>query len=189
MFFFLFQLHVVYAFRMLDRPRRIIFPLLSIALAALAACSSPPHAANSAPEDFAVGVTILADASGTSTAPPAAWQRSAWYLVEPDAQLRAAEGERLAASLTPPVLRQLTAEEMDELWLAASKLQVNQGPAAESGANDAPRPGDQPGTAIIYLRSQGNRSATRVDLRAQTPQADATRDLATLLARWAGMQR
>lgn len=167
--------------------RVLAFSVLS--LGALVGCSSAPPRAQAAPEDFALGLTILADASEESARTGGVLSRSAWYLVEADAQLRAAEGERLPNSLTPPVLRQLTPEEMDELWNAASTSGLARSLAAESGASDAPRPGDQPGTAIVYLHADGKRSASRIDLRAQTPQADATRQLATLLARWAGVER
>lgn len=152
-------------------------------------CSGAKPRGQAAPEDFALGLTILADASDEGAGKGGALTRSAWYLVEADAQLRAAEGERLPNSLTPTVLRQLSPEEMDELWIVASNSGLMRSPAVESGASEAPRPGDQPGTAIIYLHADGQRSASRVDLRAQTPQADATRELATLLARWAGVER
>ncbi len=162
----------------------------SLLLAALQACSSSTRSdARSAPEDFALALTVLADASETSPDSAAPPLRSAWYLVEADALLRAAVGDRLPTSPTPPVLRQLTPAEMDELWLAAEPFARSRSVVAESGANDAPRPGDLPGTAILYLHADGKRSASRFDLRAQTPQAQATRELASRLARWAGLER
>lgn len=162
----------------------------AILVAALPACSSSTRSdARSAPEDFALALTILADASDTSAQSPDSPLRSAWYLVEADALLRAAEGDRLLTSPTPPVLRQLMPAEMDELWLAAEPFARTRNLSSESGANDAPRPGDLPGTAILYLHADGKRSASRIDLRAQTPQAQATRQLASRLARWAGLER
>src|SRR5438876_796264 len=112
-------------------------PLTLLLILTLSACSvppgGPPHLQKNppAPPDFALGLSLVG-------LPPAddGWRRPVWYLVEPDSRLRAAVGERTADSPTPPIVRQLDAVQVNELWhLAANAGLIG---AAPGGADVPP---------------------------------------------------
>ncbi len=99
-----------------------------VAAVLLTGCASTQRADESAPPpDFALSLTLVGDEPEDS---PLA---SAWYVVAPDGQLRAALGERLVSSPLPPVVRRLNDAQMQELWTATR----------ESGALEAPVGGVQ----------------------------------------------
>jgi hypothetical protein len=81
--------------------------LVALAAAFLTTACAPSARRDACPEDFAVSLTIYAGDPGL---------QPAWYLVEPDGVLRAALGERTAASTLPPVVRTLPRHEVESLW-------------------------------------------------------------------------
>lgn len=156
-------------------------------LAGVAGCASDPRP-DGPPADFAIGLTLIGDGRGGGEG-DAAWTRSAWYLVEADGRLRAALGDRLPMTPTPPILRQLTRTDVAALWNEASRGGLANPVGAEAGSCETPREGDGPGTAIVYVSAHGTRSARRIDLRSTGEQGEAARSLARSLGAWAGVTR
>jgi hypothetical protein len=119
----------------------------------LAGCAGTPRPAD-LPDDFAVSVSF----SGTPDGPCA----PAWFLVEPDGSLRAAQGERRATSPLPPAVRVLRRGEVREVWTLTSRLGVLGGapPGEPAGDDLLPPPGVS--VAVVSVAAEGRRRTVRV---------------------------
>ena len=118
----------------------------------LGACAARPSAGpGSLPDDFALSVTVL----------PGAGLDPAWYIVEPDGELRIATGERQAASVRPGVVRQLSRAEVRRVWEAATRAGLTD--HGRQGARVGPtQPAVLGGAAIVDLAAVGRRSTVAV---------------------------
>lgn len=146
------------------------------------------------PPDFSVSVTLILPGDARDPKAPA-WVTPAWYVVEPDGQLRAREGVRWAEQAIPPLVRHLRHEEVAELWstiragglVAESDSDLSNAVSVVSGVSELPLKGVVHPTAALYVSSQGRRRGYLVDLTASDAAAGRTRDLTARLAGFAGV--
>lgn len=146
------------------------------------------------PPDFAVSVTLILPGDARDPkAPP--WVTPAWYVVEPDGQLRAREGVRSAEQSIPPLVRHLRHEEVAELWstiragglVAESDEDLSGAVSVVSGVSELPLKGVVHPTVSLYVSSQGSRRGYLVDLTGTDAAAGRARDLTARLAVLAGV--
>lgn len=150
------------------------------------------------PPDFAISMSIHLPAlpDGAGSRPPA-WKRPAWFLVEPDGRLRYLAGTRTESTPLPPIARQLTSAEVNELWSTVRAAGLTKGStsvlggagssaSARPGARDLPSGAPTRPTAIVYVAGEGQRRSYEIDLSADDAAALGARDLASRLAQLAG---
>lgn len=149
-----------------------------VLLLGLAACAGVPRGAETAPDTFAMSLTIVGSAE-----PEGSPMESAWYVVEPDGVLRVATGERLKQSGTPPRVRLLSAAQLDRLW---REVQPWRGWPAAGGGD---RPEEAIGaTALAYVQWGGeDRRSYRLNLEGGGPGAEEVRKTVGVLRELAWM--
>ena len=155
--------------------------IIGCLLAWAGGCAAP--AARELPEDrpadFALGLTVY-----TPEAPARRpGQRAARYAVGPDGLLRTATGQGATVRVHPPVARQLTRAERDELWAAVREAGFDAAPAPLRVAS--PETFEAPSGRRVYLvevTADGRRRA--VAMPEGEPETEPFIDLADLLARW-----
>lgn len=151
---------------------------------------------NRFPPDFAVSLTVMLPGKGHEAGAPA-WLVPAWYVVEADGNLRAAEGVRTAASTLPPLVRPLRHGEVAELWStiragglgAGREADVSNAVSVVQGVPETLAGGVVRPTGVVYVSSSGRRRGYLVDLSGKDAAAARTRDLIARLATLAGVGR
>ncbi|MCC5824373.1 MAG: hypothetical protein LAT64_12005 [Phycisphaerales bacterium] len=154
---------------------------LVVLLLAAGGCRAPASRAlpEARPADFALGLTVY-----TPEAPVRRpGQRAARYAVGPDGLLRTATGQGATVRVHPPVARQLTSAERDELWAAVRRAGFDGVPPALRVAS--PETFEAPSGRRVYLvevTADGRRRA--VAMPEGEPETEPFIDLADLLAGW-----
>jgi hypothetical protein len=122
-------------------------------LGACAHGSARPARGVDLPDDFALGVTVLPVKGAPGAMAPA------WYVLEPDDQLRVALGERLAASTYPPAVRTLTREQVRRVWglVVDAGLVGGNEPSLPHWHVAAPN-----ACAVVYVAAEGRRRSFAV---------------------------
>ena len=155
-------------------PVRLIALLLTLALAACAPRPVPGPA--ELPDDFALGITVL----------PGVGMDPAWYILEPDGELRIATGERQSSSVRPGVVRQLSRAQVRRVWesAAAAGLTSHARPGARTGPTQATALG---AAAIVDLSAVGGRSTIAIP-RSETRSVEGVREVVALLRELAWLE-
>ncbi len=146
-------------------PTRLI-PLALLACLTLAACSSTPTVRpepepivlpESAPDDFALSVTILGpetEPAEIDAAPRT--QRPARYIIEPDGILRAAIGPGATPRVYPGQTRQLSPAQVQRVWRLTANTGLLDGDSLTRIDNtEIFFPGRERTTALVYVRQGG----------------------------------
>ena len=150
--------------------------------------AAEPSVPTSRPYDFTLAMTVYAPAGARAAQLPRSL-RAGRYVVEPDGSLRAGLGER--ASAYPPLARQLTPEQMDQLWrlIRDSALLDSDNPArVEDPGAIAVSPGRAMATVYLGGAGVGPRRTLRVLLDRSSPTAVSTEQLADRLAELAWVE-
>lgn len=111
-----------------------------------------------APADFSLSLAIV----GTGPKAAATNLQSAWYVLDPDGSLRVAVGDRGPASRVPPIVRQLTRDQVDAVWRHIDGLGLST-PGAFGAGGAMPRTQTEP-AAELSIAAEGRRSTRTCDL-------------------------
>lgn len=135
----------------------------------LGSCASPGVPVATRPADFALHVVVIPRQEAETAGAAPRWARPAAFLVEPGGRLRALFGEGALDGRVPPIARQLSPWEEDDLYataLAAGVLEAEPpAPLTRIPAVEvyAPIPG-QPATVLFDVAAQGRARALAATL-------------------------
>lgn len=120
-------------------------------------CATQSVPGETRPHDFALSITTTqspADASQVFSAGPA------WYVLDADGALRAGLGARGNNSTLPPLVRQLSPTQSDEVWakVQQSGLALRVFELAQQSDLNLP-----PGSAGVFLAAGGARRTVVID--------------------------
>ncbi len=176
--------------------------LLALSLLLTGCSATGSLDADSAPDDFVLGVTVYdlpsaepVSSTDTSRLPRA--QRPARYVIEADGVLRASFGTAASPAYFPPMTRRLTPEQIDHLW--ALTRQTGVFPAVEGsqgvGEQVGPVAGYEPPmgriTALIESFAAGHRASAALPIEPSDQQPGPVYALTDALAElaWVSEQR
>lgn len=180
-------------------PRRPLTILLGSALLAsllsAGGCAQPGRLdANSAPDDFMLGLTVFEPPTPipgqrTRTDLPRALMPSR-YVIESDGILRAAFGNAASPSRFPAQTRRLHPQQVDAIWLLTRETGVFDGAGETVGAVVAYQPPRDRITGLVEAFAAGQRGYAAFGLEEDQPGSAATRALSDALAdlAWAPQQ-
>ncbi len=170
--------------------RAFIHAIVILGAALLVGCSSgskkpDPIALTEPPDDFALGVTVYRP--GLPESQVDALPRSlrpARYVVEPGGILRASVGTGSDQETYPPITRQLSPAEVDQLWRAVQGTGLlEEGSTAEIGGPHEYEPLRGRSTAMLYIAYVKQSNYYAVPLDAGDEYGIASRELVERLAR------
>lgn len=158
------------------------FALLGVSLAPLpAGCAGKRatenlHALGSPPSDFTVALTVLVQTNRRNVAAIPRPERPARFVMEADWVLRAYSGPAVTDAAFPPETRQLTAAQVQDLWIDLRTAGLLD-PAHAGLVGRSPAPGELPSpTWVVSFKAAGDR-------RTFVLEADSRRAAEPLLSR------
>jgi hypothetical protein len=171
--------------------KNLVAGMLLVLASLSVGCSSSPApvrraeapAPQARPNDFTLAMSVYAPA-GTQESKLPRSLKPGRYVLEPDGALRGGSGAKAPAY--PPIARQLTPEQMDQIWrlVRDSELLDPDNPARVDDPSAISVSPDRV-MATVYLAAAGTRRSLRVLMDRGSPTAMAAEQLADRLAEMA----